>query len=194
MSKPSGKTLNQSLDIILGDMSIHVKTKILMWDEQMVNKIHTLGETEIAQEMLEIGAKFMLTESDDDLIEDNRHKKIGSASYAQGGDEKENANKAAAIIQSRRARSDSKSRNMAEGARARRSMQNRKSISQGESLQAKPEGVNDAAAAAPANMSNANLEIAADMKFAKTVKKLHNSNPKLFRFREMNRHYKVAPS
>lgn len=33
MIMSSGKSLNQSLDIILGDMSIHVKTKILMWDE-----------------------------------------------------------------------------------------------------------------------------------------------------------------
>jgi hypothetical protein len=69
------------LDIILGDMSIHVKTKILMWDEQMVNKIHTVGETEIAQEMLEIGAKFMVTESDDELIEDNMCEKAVDMSY-----------------------------------------------------------------------------------------------------------------
>lgn len=69
------------MDIILGDMSIHVKTKILMWDEQMVNKIHTVGETEIAQEMLEIGAKFMVTESDDELIEDNMCEKAVDMSY-----------------------------------------------------------------------------------------------------------------
>ena len=28
----NGKSLNQSLDIILGDMSFHVKTKVLKWD------------------------------------------------------------------------------------------------------------------------------------------------------------------
>ena len=28
----NGKSLNESLDIILGDMSIHVKKKILKWD------------------------------------------------------------------------------------------------------------------------------------------------------------------
>lgn len=69
------------MDIILGDMSIHVKTKILMWDERMVNKTHTVGETEIAQEMLEIGAKFMVTESDDDLVDDNMCEKAVDMSY-----------------------------------------------------------------------------------------------------------------
>lgn len=144
--------------------------------------------------MLEIGAKFMLTESDDDLVEDNMHKKIEGASYAQGGEAEENADKTAATIQSRRARRDPKSRNMVEGAQGRRLMQSRRSISQGESSKGKPEGAGGAVAAAPANKNNKNSEVAADMKFAKTVKKLHNPNRKLFRFREMNRHYKVAPS
>ena len=52
-----------------------------MWDERMVNKTHTVGETEIAQEMLEIGAKFMVTESDDDLVEDNMCEKAVDMSY-----------------------------------------------------------------------------------------------------------------
>ena len=43
-------------------------------------------------------------------------------------------------------------------------------------------------------MSNVNGNVAADMKFAKTVKKLHNINPKLHRLREMNRNYKLTPS
>ena len=43
-------------------------------------------------------------------------------------------------------------------------------------------------------MNNANANVAADMKFAKTVKKLHNTNPKLHRLREMNRNYKLTPS
>ena len=32
-----GKTLNEALDIILGDMSKHVKIKVLKWDPIMVN-------------------------------------------------------------------------------------------------------------------------------------------------------------
>jgi hypothetical protein len=44
----SGKTLNESLDIILGDMSIHVKTKILKWDINEIAKLHTNGDTKIA--------------------------------------------------------------------------------------------------------------------------------------------------
>lgn len=51
----SGKTLNETLDIILGDMSIHVKTKILKWDLKMVAQLHTKGETKIAQLLLEEG-------------------------------------------------------------------------------------------------------------------------------------------
>ena len=70
-------------------MSIHVKTKILMWDERMVNKTHTVGETEIAQEMLEIGAKFMVTETDDDLVEDNMCEKAVDMSYQQEDEEDE---------------------------------------------------------------------------------------------------------
>lgn len=43
-------------------------------------------------------------------------------------------------------------------------------------------------------MNNDNINVAADMKFAKTVKKLHNTNPKIYRLREMNRNYKLRPS
>ena len=52
-------SLNQSLDIILGDMSIHVKKKIMKWDVNQVNKIHELGDSAIAHDLLESGAKFM---------------------------------------------------------------------------------------------------------------------------------------
>jgi len=43
-----GKSLNQSLDIILGDMSIHAKIKVLKWDEVMVKRIHNKGDTLLA--------------------------------------------------------------------------------------------------------------------------------------------------
>ena len=42
------KTLNQTLDLILSDLSIHVKLKILKWDIEMVETIHSKGETEMA--------------------------------------------------------------------------------------------------------------------------------------------------
>lgn len=54
----SGKTLNETLDVILGDMSIHVKTKILKWDLNEVAKLHTKGDTKIAQGLMEDGANF----------------------------------------------------------------------------------------------------------------------------------------
>mmetsp|Transcript_15907 Transcript_15907/g.24534 ORF Transcript_15907/g.24534 Transcript_15907/m.24534 type:complete len:353 (+) Transcript_15907:2906-3964(+) len=54
-----GYSLNESLDIILGDMSIHVKTKILKWDSKEVKKIHAKGDTKIAMGLLEEGAQFM---------------------------------------------------------------------------------------------------------------------------------------
>lgn len=60
------KTLNQTLDIMLSDLSIHVKLKILKWDEVMVQKIHSNGETEIAQDLMEIGGRFIKDESDDE--------------------------------------------------------------------------------------------------------------------------------
>jgi hypothetical protein len=39
--------LNQSLDIILGDMSYYVKTKVLKWNQEMVDKLYEKGETDI---------------------------------------------------------------------------------------------------------------------------------------------------
>ena len=42
------RSLNQALDIILGDMSIYAKIKVLKWDEKMVNKIHNKGDSLIA--------------------------------------------------------------------------------------------------------------------------------------------------
>lgn len=44
----NGKTLNQALDIILNEMSMYGKVKVLKWDETMVNKIHKKGDTAIA--------------------------------------------------------------------------------------------------------------------------------------------------
>ena len=41
----NGKTLNEALDIILGDMSIHVKTKVLKWDLKQVMNVHLKGDT-----------------------------------------------------------------------------------------------------------------------------------------------------
>lgn len=40
-------------------MSMHVKIKTIGWDEQMVEKIHNYGDTQIAQDLLENGANFM---------------------------------------------------------------------------------------------------------------------------------------
>lgn len=51
---------------MLSDLSIHVKLKILKWDEVMVQKIHSNGETEIAQDLMEIGGRFIKDESDDE--------------------------------------------------------------------------------------------------------------------------------
>jgi len=70
-----GKTLNQSLDIILGDMSIHVKIKILKWDEAMVRRIHEKGDTDIAQDLLEHGARFFEEKADELPITENVDKK-----------------------------------------------------------------------------------------------------------------------
>ena len=53
------RSLNQALDIILGDMSIYAKIKVLKWDEKMVNKIHNKGDSIIAQDLLENDGKFI---------------------------------------------------------------------------------------------------------------------------------------
>ena len=53
-----GKDLSETLDIILGDMSVHVKTKVLMWDAQQVQKQHRQGDSQIAQDLTQEGAKF----------------------------------------------------------------------------------------------------------------------------------------
>jgi len=46
--KYRGKTLNEILDIILGETSILIKTKILGWDSSQLAKLHTVGDTKIA--------------------------------------------------------------------------------------------------------------------------------------------------
>lgn len=48
-------------------MSIHVKIKILKWDEMIVEKFHKTGDTSLAQDLMEEGARFMKEESDDEL-------------------------------------------------------------------------------------------------------------------------------
>ena len=44
--------LNQSLDIILGDMASYVKTKVLRWNEDQVEKLYMEGDTELSQELM----------------------------------------------------------------------------------------------------------------------------------------------
>lgn len=56
--KYRGKTLNETLDAILGDSSILIKTKILGWDCEQTVKLHTEGDTKIAQQMIEEGGQF----------------------------------------------------------------------------------------------------------------------------------------
>lgn len=55
----AGQTLNETLDKILGDMSYHVKTKVLKWDEHALRTLHTVGDTRIGQDLMEEGAHFM---------------------------------------------------------------------------------------------------------------------------------------
>jgi hypothetical protein len=52
-------TLNQTVDIVFGEMSAFVKTKILRWNESMVLKLHTDGDSMIAQDLVEGDARFM---------------------------------------------------------------------------------------------------------------------------------------
>jgi hypothetical protein len=47
------KEINEAIDLILGDMSIHVKTKVLRWDNKQVNKVHDEGDTKIGQELMQ---------------------------------------------------------------------------------------------------------------------------------------------
>lgn len=54
----SKSNMNVALDIILGDLSSHVKKKVLKWDPNMVNKIYTSGETEIGIQLIESGVTF----------------------------------------------------------------------------------------------------------------------------------------
>lgn len=54
------------MDIILNDMSMYAKVKVLKWDETMVNKIHKKGDSAIAQDLLEKECIFLSDESDVD--------------------------------------------------------------------------------------------------------------------------------
>ena len=40
-------SINKAIDLILGDMSPHVKTKVLKWDANEVEKVHVKGDTKI---------------------------------------------------------------------------------------------------------------------------------------------------
>ena len=53
------RSLGDALDIILGDMSQHVKTKILKWDENQVKKMHEKGDTNLMNELVEEDQKLM---------------------------------------------------------------------------------------------------------------------------------------
>ena len=66
----------------MGDMSIHIKTKILKWDVKMVAQLHTKGETKIAQQLLEDGQKFMnLNKNEDQKSENMTEKKAIPSEY-----------------------------------------------------------------------------------------------------------------
>ena len=54
-------SLNETLDIILGDMSHHVKVKVLKWDIYQVDKMFKQGDSKVGEEMMQEGAKFMPT-------------------------------------------------------------------------------------------------------------------------------------
>ena len=129
-------------------MSIHVKTKILMWDERMVNKTHTVGETEIAQEMLEIGAKFMMTESDDDLVEDNMYEKAVDLSYQQDDEEDELIDKRATRNQGSRTRYDMNASGTSRGAQDGKPVMGRRPSISRESMKGKTESSKSNAVAA----------------------------------------------
>ena len=58
-------SLGPALDIILGYMSQHVKTKILKWDEKQVKKMHEKGDTGLIHEMVEEGQRFMEDDEQD---------------------------------------------------------------------------------------------------------------------------------
>ena len=68
-----GKTLNESLDIILGEMSKHVKIKVLKWDKTEVDRLHQNGDSKLAQEMLMDGQRFVSIKSSiNDNLTENR--------------------------------------------------------------------------------------------------------------------------
>ena len=53
------RSLGDALDIIVGDMSQHVNTKMLKWDKNQVKKMHEKGDTNLMNELVEEGQKFM---------------------------------------------------------------------------------------------------------------------------------------
>lgn len=61
----NGKTLNETMDAVLGDMSLIVKTKVLKLDAKAIALLHTTGDTKIGQGLLVEECKFMtLNESE----------------------------------------------------------------------------------------------------------------------------------
>lgn len=77
------RSLNQALDIILCEMSIYAKIKILKWDENMVNKIHNKGDSAIAQDLLEDECHFLSEDSEEenDMKNHNLSNRLIELSY-----------------------------------------------------------------------------------------------------------------
>ena len=55
----NGKTLNETMDAVLGDMSLIVKIKVMGQDAREIALLHTKGDTKIGQALMADGAHFM---------------------------------------------------------------------------------------------------------------------------------------
>lgn len=55
----NGKTLNETMDAVLGDMSLIVKTKVMGMDPKEIALLHTTGDTKIGQALMADDCKFM---------------------------------------------------------------------------------------------------------------------------------------
>ena len=89
--KDDGLSLNQAMDLILGDLSFHTKVRVLGWDPVIVQQAHLYGETQLALAMMEEQYEFDSELFDDhdfnesidglELDLDERKRKLDEASH-----------------------------------------------------------------------------------------------------------------
>ena len=168
------KSLSETLDIILGDMSVHVKTKVLLWDAHQVQKQHRQGDTQIAQDLTQEGARFCEnTDSVNNLapfLVDKAQAQSHTEIKSQVTDQYEH------LIKKGRKKKGKKEKDP--------------------DMEIIEEEEAPNSGTSPLKKKGKHLDVASNrraIRYSKILEKVHKTNPLLKRTREFNRQYAIMP-